>query len=170
MNIFVIGAATTKFGELWGTSPRTLAREAFENAIKDSGIKKLRIEALFVGNMLSGILGGQEHLGALFAEELGLPNVPAFHIEGACASGGLAVHAAVNAVMSGQYKTVGVVGIEKMTDYKPEIVSEALMGAGSDEERASGTTFPGLYAILARAYMQKYKVTEKELDAFGAKC
>ena len=56
MNIFVIGAATTKFGELWGTSPRTLAREAFENAIKDSGIKKLRIEALFVGNMLSGIL------------------------------------------------------------------------------------------------------------------
>ena len=169
MNIFVIGAATTKFGELWGTSPRTLAREAFENAIKDSGIKKLRIEALFVGNMLSGILGGQEHLGALFAEELGLPNVPAFHIEGACASGGLAVHAAVNAVMSGQYKTVGVVGIEKMTDYKPEIVSEALMGAGSDEERASGTTFPGLYAILARAYMQKYKVTEKELASVSVK-
>ncbi|MCX6705255.1 MAG: thiolase domain-containing protein, partial [Candidatus Woesebacteria bacterium] len=94
MTIFITGAATTKFGELWGTSPRALAQEAFENVIKDSGIKKGRIEALFVGNMLSGILGGQEHLGALFAEELGLSGIPAFHIEGACASGGLAVHTA----------------------------------------------------------------------------
>lgn len=169
MTIFITGAATTKFGELWGTSPRALAREAFENAIKDSGIKKGRIEALFVGNMLSGILGGQEHLGALFAEELGLSGIPAFHIEGACASGGLAVHTAVNLVASGQYKTVAVLGVEKMTDYKPEVISTALMGAGSDEERSAGATFPGLYAILARAYMAKYEISEKELAAVSVK-
>jgi acetyl-CoA C-acetyltransferase len=169
MDAFVIGAATTKFGELWGISPRTLARRAFGQVVSDSGINKNRVEALFVGNMLSGILGGQEHLGALFAEELGLSNVPAFHIEGACASGGLAVHAAVNAVLSGQYKTVGVLGIEKMTDYKPEVISQALMGAGSDEERTAGVTFPGLYAILARAYMRKFEVSEKELAAVSVK-
>jgi len=169
MNAFVIGAATTKFGELWSISPRTLAGEAFENALKDSKISKGRIEALFVGNMLSGILGGQEHLGALFAEELELPNIPAFHIEGACASGGLAVHAAVNSVLSGRYRTVVAIGVEKMTDYKPEVVSEALMAAGSDEERSSGVTFPGLYAILARAYMEKYRVTERELASVSVK-
>jgi acetyl-CoA C-acetyltransferase len=169
MNAFIIGAATTKFGELWGISPRTLAHGAFGQAVSDSGVNKNRVEALFVGNMLSGILGGQEHLGALFAEELGLSNVPAFHIEGACASGGLAVHAAVNAVLSGQYKTVGVLGIEKMTDYKPEVISQALMGAGSDEERTAGITFPGLYAILARAYMRKFEVSEKELAAVSVK-
>lgn len=169
MKTFILGAATTKFGELWGISPRTLARESFENAIKDSGLAKGKIEALFVGNMLSGLLGGQEHLGALFAEELGLTGVPAFHIEGACASGGLAVHAAINSVLSGEYKTVAVLGVEKMTDYKPEVVSTALMGAGSDEERAAGATFPGLYAMLARAYMRKYGVTEKELAAVSVK-
>lgn len=169
MEAFVIGAATTRFGELWGISPRTLAHEAFGHAIKDSGVDKNRLEALFVGNMLSGILGGQEHLGALFAEELGLSNIPAFHIEGACASGGLAVHAAVNAVLSGQYKCVGVLGIEKMTDYKPEVISQALMGAGSDEERVAGATFPGLYAILARVYMRKFGVSEKELASVSVK-
>jgi acetyl-CoA C-acetyltransferase len=169
MNIFVTGAATTKFGELWGVSPRALAREAFENALKDSGFRKNQIEALFVGNMLSGILGGQEHLGALFTEELGLSNIPAFHIEGACASGGLAVHTAVDAVASGRYKTVAVLGVEKMTDYKPEVISTALMGAGSDEERAAGATFPGLYATIARAYMHKYKIAEKELASVSVK-
>jgi acetyl-CoA C-acetyltransferase len=169
MNVFITGAATTKFGELWDISPRTLAREAFEGALKDAKIERGRVEALFVGNMLSGILGGQEHLGALCAEELGLLPKPAFHIEGACASGGLAAHAAINSVLSGSYKTVVVLGVEKMTDYKPEVISSALMAAGLDEERAAGATFPGLYAILARTYLQKYKVAENEFASVSVK-
>jgi acetyl-CoA C-acetyltransferase len=133
MNIHIIGASTTKFGELWGVSPRTLASQAVNGAMKDAGINSNRIDALFVGNMLSGMLGGQEHLGAFFAEELGL-QVPAFKIEGACASGGLAAHNAVNSVLSGQYETVVVLGVEKMTDHKPEDVATALMG-GSESGR-----------------------------------
>lgn len=168
MNIYVTGAATTKFGELWGVSPRTLAREAVRGALGDAEIEASEIEALFVGNMLSGMLGGQEHLGAFFAEELGL-SVPAFKVEGACASGGLAVHNAINSIAAGQYKTVLVLGIEKMTDHKPEDVATALMGAGSEEERSSGATFPGLYALLARAHMKEYGTTEQELAAVAVK-
>src|SRR5512135_1628165 len=104
MKIYATGAATTKFGELWSTSPRSLARLAVFGALKDAGVDTRAVQALFVGNMLSGMLGGQEHLGAFFAEELGL-TVPAFKIEGACASGGLAVHNAVNSILSGQYDT-----------------------------------------------------------------
>ena len=70
MNIYIVGAATTKFGELWGISPRTLAHEAAETAIADAGIEKPDIDALYVGNMLSGMLGTQEHLGAFFADEI----------------------------------------------------------------------------------------------------
>src|SRR3989344_2660848 len=115
MNIYVTGAATTQFGELWGVSPRSLARGSVLPALKDADIEPISVEALYVGNMLSGMLGGQEHLGAFFAEELGL-RVPAFKVEGACASGGLALHSAVNSLLSGQYETVVVLGIEKMTD------------------------------------------------------
>jgi acetyl-CoA C-acetyltransferase len=168
MKIFVIGAATTKFGELWATSPRRLAGEAVGGALKDAGIGVRRIQALFVGNMLSGMLGGQEHLGAFFAEELGI-SAPAFKVEGACASGGLALHNAVNSVLSGQYDTVAVLGVEKMTDHKPEDVATALMGAGSEEERAAGATFPGLYAILARAHMREYGTTTEQLAAVAVK-
>lgn len=158
----------TKFGELWGVSPRALAKKAFGEALDEAGISKKKIEALFVGNMLSGILGGQEHLGALFAQELGLESA-AFKIEGACASGGLAIANAVNAVLSGQYTTVAILGVEKMTDHRPEDVATSLMGAGTDTERMSGATFPGLYAILARAHMAKYGTTEEDMAGVSVK-
>jgi len=168
MKIAVLGVGTTKFGELWGVSPRALVREAVKEALIDANLKLADIEALYVGNMLSGILGRQENLGALFAEELGI-SCPAFKIEGACASGGLAVHNAILSVLAGIYKTVLVIGVEKMTDHKPEEITSALMGAGHDEERAAGITFPGLYAILAQAHMEKYKTTEKDLAAVSVK-
>lgn len=166
--ISVIGVATTQFGELWGVSPRTLAQDAVSRAIYDAKISQSQIQGLFVGNMLSGILGGQEHLGAFFADELHML-VPAFKIEGACASGGLAMHAAVNALLSGQYETVLVLGVEKMTDHKPEDVATALMGAGSDEERLAGLTFPGLYAMLSRVHMEKYGTTLEQLAHVAVK-
>lgn len=168
MNIFVKGVATTQFGELWSASPRGLARQAVSGALSDGNVEPSQIQALFVGNMLSGMLGGQEHLGAFFAEELGL-RVPAFKVEGACASGGLALHNAVNSLLSGQYETVAVLGIEKMTDHKPEDVATALMGAGSEEERTAGATFPGLYAMLARMHMNEFGTTEEQLAAVSVK-
>ncbi len=168
MNVSIIGAATTKFGELWAVSPRMLAREAVHGAMVDAGTEAREIQALFVGNMLSGILGGQEHLGAFFAEELGL-TVPAFKIEGACASGGLALHNAVCSVLSGQYKTVIALGVEKMTDHRPEDVATALMGAGSEEERLAGATFPGLYALLSRVHMETYGTRPQDLAAVSVK-
>lgn len=168
MNVFVTGVSTTKFGELWGTAPRTLAREAVFGALKDAKLNTSDVQGLFVGNMLSGMLGGQEHLGAFFAEELGL-SVPAFKIEGACASGGLALHNAVNSLLAGQYETVVVLGVEKMTDHKPEDVATALMGAGSEEERSAGATFPGLYAMLARMHMSEFGTTQEQMAAVAVK-
>jgi acetyl-CoA C-acetyltransferase len=168
MKIVVLGVGTTRFGELWEVSPRVLVREAVNQALTDANLKLADIEALYVGNMLSGILGRQENLGALFAEELGI-SCPAFKIEGACASGGLAVHNALLGILGGTYKTVLVVGIEKMTDHKSEEITLALMAGGHDEERAAGMTFPGLYAILARSHMEKFKTTEKDLAAVSVK-
>lgn len=168
MNIRVAGIATTKFGELWSTSPRRLAKEAVTGALDDAGMTIADVDGLFVGNMLSGMLGGQEHLGAFFAEELGITS-GAFKIEGACASGGLAIHTAINSLFSGEYETVVVLGVEKMTDHKPEDVATALMGAGSDEERLAGATFPGLYALLARAHMNEFGTTESQMASVAVK-
>ncbi len=168
MKISILGVSSTKFGELWNMSPRTLARQAMTDALVDSGLKVSQIDALFVGNMLSGILGNQANLGSLLAEELGV-RIPAFRIEGACASGGLALHNAINSLLAKAYRTVLVLGVEKMTDASLDEITNALMAAGSDEERMAGATFPGVYALMAQAYMQKYNVTEEDLASVSVK-
>lgn len=168
MKIYISGGATSKFGELWDVSPRDLVKKVVGEALKQSGLSSSQVGALFVANMLSGTLGGQDHLGAFFAEELGF-SIPAMKIEGACASGGLAIHAGVLGILSGIYEHVLVVGVEKMTDHKPEEVARALMGAGSDEERQAGVTFPALYALLAKAHMEKYGTTEADLASVSVK-
>ena len=168
MKINILGTATTEFGELWKTSPRELARVAIQGALKDAGKRPKDIDALFVGNMLAGIFGNQANLGSLFCEELGV-NVPASHVEAACASGGLALHNAINSLLAGRYNTVLVLGVEKMTDSSQDEVTAGLMAAGSDEERQAGVTFPGIYALMAQAYMSEYNVTEEELAAVSVK-
>ncbi len=159
----------TKFGELWDLSPTKIARVAIEEALLSSRVEPRQIEAAFVGNMLSGILGNQENLGSFFAEHKGFANIPAFKLEGACASGALALHNAVNSILAGVYKTVLVLGVEKMTDHESGDVTSALMAAGSEAERLAGATFPGLYALIARSYMQKYHITEEDMAYVAVK-
>lgn len=168
MKISVIGTGMTKFGELWDKTLEDMSLEASLLAIKDSGLNKNKIDAIFVGNMLYGKLSGQDHLGALVSSLLDL-KVPATHIEAACASGGMAIQAAVHALRAGAYKNVLVLGVEKMTDYSTSQISEALMGAGSEMERQAGLTFPALYALMAKSHMQKYGTTRTHLASVSVK-
>ncbi|MDO8269544.1 MAG: thiolase domain-containing protein [Candidatus Levybacteria bacterium] len=168
MKIGVIGYSTTEFGELWDRSPRDLSREVFLNSLKGARLEAAKIEALYVGNMLAGILGNQANLASFYAEELGIA-VPSVRVEAACASGSVALHNAVQSVKAGLYKTVMVLGIEKMTDHTQDEVIAGLMAAGSDEERASGITFAGLYALIAQTYMKKYGISEEDLAEIPVK-
>ncbi|NTU46981.1 thiolase domain-containing protein [Candidatus Roizmanbacteria bacterium] len=168
MNISIIGTGMTRFGELWKVSLLDLAHEAMDQALENSELLPKDIDALFVGNMLSGILNNQANLGSLLAEHIGT-GIPAFYMEGACASGGIALHNAIQSVLSGQNKTVMVVGVEKMTDHSGDDITAGLMGAGSEAERQAGATFPGIYAFMARAYMEQYGVTEEDLAAISVK-
>lgn len=168
MKVFIKGIGITKFGELWDKSLADLVEEAGEKAIKDSGILKEKIDAVFIGNMLYGKLDNQDHLGALVTSLLGI-NCAAFRVEGACASGGLAIHLAANSIVSGQYKNILVVGAEKMTDFSASIISKMLMGAGSEEERKAGLTFPGLYALIAKAHMNQFGTTKEQMASVSVK-
>lgn len=168
MKIGVIGYSTSNFGELWNRSPRDLAKEVIKNSLKKASIEENQIDAIFVGNMLSGILGNQANLANLFVEELGIM-IPAFRLEAACASGGVALHNAIQSIKAGTYKTVLVLGIEKMTDHPQEEAIAGLMAAGSDEERASGITFAGLYALMAQEYMSQYGISEEDLASISVK-
>jgi len=168
MRIKVRGTGLTKFGELWDKSLSDLAQQASLEAIADAGLEKNQIEAVFVANMIYGKLTGQDHLGALVASSLDITG-GSVRVEAACASGGLAVHLAIQSLLSGTYQNVLVVGAEKMTDASPAAISSALMGAGSEAERRAGLTFPALYALMAKAHMQKFGTTRSHLASVSVK-
>lgn len=168
MKVFVNGAYQTKFGELWDKGLDDLMVEAGKGAVLDAGVEMQKIDAVYVGSKLSAWVMGQNHLGGLAAEVLGV-NVPVTMVEAACASGGVAVREAIMAVESGRYKNVLVVGVEKMTDVSSEVVAEALMGAASSQERNAGLTFPGLYALMAREYMSQYGLKSEDLALVSVK-
>ena len=173
MTIKIIGQHITQFGELWDKSLEDLLFEAVAGSIKNAGLEPRNIDAVFVANKAGGSFSSQRHLNAMasdwFAKQTGGKHrPPAFRIEGACASGGLAVLAAEHALLSGEYKTVLVVGVEKMTDVVGGKTTEILATA-ADNRAEYGSTFPALYAMLAKAYMRKFGTKREELSAIAVK-
>jgi acetyl-CoA C-acetyltransferase len=161
--VAIIGIGITKFGEHWDKGLRDLALEAGIKAIEDAGLSGEQIDAGYVGNMGAGSLAGQEHLGALLADHLGLNPIPVTRVEAACASGGVALRQGFMAVASGMHDIVVVGGVEKMTDLSTSQVTTVLGGAGDQEwELFHGATFPSLYALMMRRYMHEFGATEED--------
>lgn len=162
-DVSIIGIGQTKIGEHWDISLRHLALEAILGALRDGGIEQ--VDMLLVGNMLSGALTAQEHLGALIADFAGLRGVEAFKIEAACGSGAAAARLGYIAVAGGMADVVLVVGVEKMTDRKGDETTAALaMAADADFEVIHGLSFVSVNALLMRRYMHEFGVPH---DAFA---
>ena len=96
----IIGIGQTPVVENWEQSLREIAGEAVFAALLDAGVEK--VEGLFIGNMLSGMLARQEHLGALVSDWVGMQGIEAFKVEAACGSGASALRTAIMAVASGR--------------------------------------------------------------------
>ncbi len=169
-SVSIIGVGLTKFGEHWDRGFRELVVEAASKAVADAGIEGREIQAIYGGVMASGRLIGQEHIGALIADQLGMNPVPSTRVEAACASGGVALKSGFLAVASGMYDVVAVGGGEKMTEVSTEDVATALGGAGDQEwELFHGATFPALYALMARRHMKEYGTTEEQMAMVAVK-
>jgi acetyl-CoA C-acetyltransferase len=166
--VAIIGIGLSKWGELWNQSLRDIFVEAALSAIEDAGVDKL--DSMYVGNMTAGIFTGQEHLASLLADYLGVGSIPVARVESACASGGLAVKMGYLDVALGLSDIVLVGGVEKMTDVGTDEATYALStAADQDYEVYQGITFPGLYAIMARAHMEKYGTTRAQLACVAVK-
>jgi acetyl-CoA C-acetyltransferase len=153
--VAVLGIGQTAVGEHWERSLRDLATQAGLAAMRDAGLE--HVQAVFVGNMLSGLLTRQENLGALVADWLGQRPAEAFKIEAACASGAAAFRVAHMAVSSGEVDVALAVGVEKMTETTSGETTAALAtAADADYEAMHGVTFVGLNALVMRRYLYQY--------------
>ena len=165
-DVSIIGIGQTPVGEHWDKSLRHLAYEALAAALRDAGLE--RVDAIYVGNMLSGEISGQAHLGALIADFAGLRGVEAIKVEAACASASAAFRQAYIGVASGLQNITLAVGVEKMTDdVGSRLTSGLASAADADYEVIHGVSFVALNALLMRRYMYEYNVTREDFAGFA---
>ena len=153
--VAVIGIGQTKVDEHWDKSLRDLAGDAMLAAMEDAGMPD--IQAVYVGNMMSGSANHQQHLGAYIADWVGLRYAEAFRVEAACSSAAVSFRTAVMAVASGEVDSAIAVAAEKMSDSPTaEITAQLATAADSDWELDQGVSFVALNALLMRRYMFEY--------------
>lgn len=164
--VAIVGIGQTPISEHWGLSIKELGGQAIINAVKDAN--RSDIDALFIGNMLSGRIAGQESLGTQIADWMGFKNIEALKVEAACGSGAAAVRSAIMAVASGQSECAIAMGVEKMTETPPTETTLALATASdSDYELAQGVSFVGLNALVMQRYMHMYGWTHQDFANFS---
>lgn len=164
--VAVIGIGQTRVEEQWSKSLRELAGDAALAALQNSGLD--RVDAVYIGNMMSGSANLQQHLGAYIADWIGMRFTEALRFEAACNSGAASFRSAVMAVASGQVDSVLAVGVEKMTDSPSnEITSELATAADADWEAAQGLSFVALNALIMRRYMHEYGWKKEDFAAFS---
>jgi len=165
-DVSIIGIGQTPVGEHWERSLRHLAYDAIKAAMRDAGVE--RADALYVGNMLSGEISGQSHLGPLIADFAGLRGIEAIKVEGACASGAAAVRLGYLAVASGLQDIAICAAVEKMTDdVGNRLTSGLAQAADADYELIHGISFVALNALLMRRYMYEYDVRHEAFAGFS---
>jgi acetyl-CoA C-acetyltransferase len=164
--VAILGIGQTKVGEHWDKSLREIGGDAAFAALKDAGIEK--VDSLFVGNMLSPLVSGQNQLGAFFADWVGMWKQEAVKVEAACGSGAAAFRAALMAVASGDVESALAVGVEKMTDKAGRDVTAALAtAADADYEVEQGVSFVGINALVMRRYMHEFGWKHEDFAPFS---
>ena len=168
--VAVVGAGKTRFGVFPDRDLRSLAVEAGLKCLEDAHIPPSQVEAFFLGNFAGPSFVGQNHLAPYVSNALGIHEVPATRIEAACASSGSAFFHAVSVVSAGLYDVVMVAGVEKMTSQPTSRVTEILASAGDcDGEIRAGSTFPSLFAMIARRHMHEFGTRREHLAAVAVK-
>lgn len=165
-DVSIIGIGQTEAGEHWDRSLRDLAVDAIRAALKDAHVE--RMDALYVGNMLSGELTAQQHLGTLIADWAGLGHIEAIKVEAADASGAAAVRMGYLAVASGAQDVVVVCGVEKTTDADAETANAAWSsGTDGEYEAGQGLSVAAIHGLLMRRYMHEFEVRREDFAPFA---
>ncbi len=141
-------------------------RPGIEHYIKESGENTLKIiggagnvDECVIGNFMADRYCKQGHLNGFFPMvDKGLEFKPSLRVEGACASGGLALVTGIKSILAGMSDVVLSIGVEVQNTVKAVYGADILAGAGWYQKRKEGHVhfFPGQFSDRAGAYYEKY--------------
>ena len=146
-----------------------LTAEVVRGALDDAGIGARDVGAVHVGNAFGQLFTGQGHLGGMPATvDDDLWGLPAARHEAACASGTVAILAAMAELEAGRHDVALVVGVE-LERTVPGDVAARHLGAASWVGHEGSPTYiwPQAFSDLADEYDRRYGLDEAHLRAFA---
>ena len=160
--IYILGGAQTDFSQNWSRANKSLF-DLFSGAVT-AGLQNAKLEPKdidvgHVGNFVAELFTGQGMLGGYFGHvHPNFSGMPASRHEGACASGSLAILAAMADIESGRYQTACVAGVELMRNVPGHIAAKNLGAAAWVGREAIGAKYlwPAMFSDLCDVYEQRY--------------
>lgn len=157
---YVIGGAMIQMGRHRESSYSGLAVPAVLGALRDAGIGKDDLDAVYCGHAFGGMLAGQR-----IVKSLGIGHIPVSNVDNACSGGASALHQAVRAVEDGHAEVVLVIGVDKLTQFG----GGTLPLVAEDIEVQNGIVMPAVYSMRARRYLHERDATVEDLAAVSVK-
>lgn len=141
-------------------------RPGLEHYIQEAGRATLKqiggaknVDESVIGNFMASRFNNQAHLAAMIPSiDPELRYKPAIRVEGACASGGLALISGIKSILAGTAEVVLALGVEVQNTVKAMYGADHLALAGWQQNRKKGHAyfFPGEFSDRAQAYSEKY--------------
>ena len=142
------------------------SRPGLEHYLKEAGQATLKmiggaenVDESVVGNFMAARFNKQGHTAAfvpMIDEKLRYK--PSIRVEGACASGSLALATGIKSILAETAEVVLCLGVEIQNTMKAIYGADVLAGAGWYQKRKDGHAyfFPGQFSDRAGAYYEKY--------------
>ena len=159
------------FGKKENPSLEWYIHESVNKALESTGVAPEHLQRAIIGNFASDLFNNQGHLGAMVvAANPKLRFLPSWHVEGACASGGLAYSSAIEAIQAGN-DVVLAVGAEMQTAVSPRQGGDFLARAShyATQRGLDDFTFPALFARRIKAYCEAHKVSPSVIAPVSVK-
>lgn len=173
--VFILGGYQTDFAKNVTREDQgifNLMSEAMLGAFDATSVRPGDVEVGHVGNFVGELFTGQGMLGGFFGHvHPDLAGIPVSRHEGACASGSLAILAAMADIESGRYELACVTGVELMRNVSGKVAADHLGAAAWVGEEATTAEFvwPAMFSDLAEAYDQRYGLRREHLSAIARK-
>jgi acetyl-CoA C-acetyltransferase len=141
-------------------------REVLEATVADAAIEPTQIEVGHVGNFVADLFARQGLLGGFFGHVYPeLAAIPSSRHEAACASGSMALLAAMRDIEAGHYGTACVIGIELMRNVDGRTGAEYLGAAAWQGQEATDCEFPWphLFDRITAEYERRHGISAQHL-------
>jgi acetyl-CoA C-acetyltransferase len=168
-DIYILGGHQTDFARNYSREGLTmfdLLKDGVEGAFAAVALDPEEIEVAHVGNFVGELFTGQGMLGGFLGHvHPSLAGIPASRHEGACASGSLAILAAMADIEAGRYDCACVIGIEYMRNVSGKIAGDHLGAAVWVGQEANDATYvwPAMFSDLAEEYHARHGLNHNHL-------